>query len=255
MALFMDGPINDTADLQDYESSLLSMAATEGVDITAKMLLAQDEIGRQLLRFLLRVPLRDAKADVRRTIGVTDVVITKPLKHCHALKSIGLLYRDAYNSQLNDRYLGKWNEYERLAQEAIEEYLQIGLGLVADPIPRSAEPVLTTVAGNGAATTYYVATSWLNATGQEGALGDVNAIATDDATELIVATANPPANVPAWNVYAGTAADLITLQNAQPIAVGTSWALPVSGLILGARPKKGQEPDYFLFHDRRIQRG
>lgn len=170
MALFMDGPINDAADLQDYESSLLSMAATEGVDITAKSVLAQDEIGRKLLRFLLRVPLRDAKASVRRTIGIRDVVITEPLKHCHALKSIGLVYRDAYNSQLNDRYLGKWNEYERLAQEAIEEYLQVGLGLVADPIPRSAEPVLTTIAGSGAATTYYVATSWLNAAGQEGAL-------------------------------------------------------------------------------------
>ena len=48
MALFMDGPINDTANLQDYESSLLSMAAIEGVDITAKTVLAQDEIGRLL---------------------------------------------------------------------------------------------------------------------------------------------------------------------------------------------------------------
>lgn len=86
-------------------------------------------------------------------------------------------------------------------------------------------------------------------------LGDVNAIATDDGTELVVATANAPQNVPAWNVYAGTAADLISLQTAEPIAVRNSWALPVNGLVLGATPKRGQEPDYFLFHDRRIQRG
>ena len=255
MALFTDGPINDTADLQDYESSILSTAATEGVDITAKTVLAQDEIGRQLLLFLLRVPLRDAKAAVRRTIGIYDVVITKPLKHCHALKSIAFVYRDAYNSQLNDRYLGKWNEYERLSQEAMEDYLQAGLGLVADPVPRGSEALLTTIAGGGTATTYYVATSWLNASGQEGAPGDVNSIATDDGTDLIVATTQAPGNVLAWNVYAGTAADLITLQNSEPIAVGNSWGLPPSGLISGTPPKNGQEPDHFLFHDRRIQRG
>jgi hypothetical protein len=255
MALFMDGPINGTADLQDYESSILTMAVTEGIDIASKMTLAQDELARQLLLFLLRVPMRDSKAAVRRVIAIRDVVITRPLKHCHALKSLALTYRDAYNSQLNDRYLGKWNEYERVAQEALEEYLQIGIGMVADPIPRGTGPSLTTIAGDGGAMTYYVATSWLNATGQEGALGDVDSIAVPDGTQVVVSTTNEPGNVSEWNVYAGTAADLITLQNGGPIPTGSSWTLPSRGLISGRPPGNGQEPDYFLFHDRRIQRG
>ena len=255
MALFTDGPINATADLLDYESSVLTMAGVEGVDITAKIALAQEEIGKQLLLYLLRAPLRDSRAAVRRTIGVCDVVITQPLKHWHAVKTLALAYRDAYNSQLNDRYLGKWNEYERLAQDAAQEYLQIGVGLVADPIQRGSDPILTTVAGTGDGATYYVAMSWVNAGGQEGALGDVESMLTVDGTQLVVSSASAPGNAAAWNVYAGTAADLVTLQNPMPIAIGSNWLLPTTGLITGRRPSDGQVAERFLFHDRLIQRG
>ena len=255
MALFTDGPINGTTDLPDYESSVFTMAGVEGVDITAKMTLAQEAIGKQILLFLLRAPLRDSKAAVRRAIGVSDVVITRPLRHWHAVKSLALAYRDAYNSQLNDRYLGKWNEYERLAQDAAQEYLQIGVGLVADPIQRGSEPMLTTVAGTGSATTYYVALSWINAGGQEGALGDVGSMLTADGTQLVVSSASAPGNAAAWNVYAGNAADLVTLQNPMPVAIGSNWILPATGLIAGRRPSEGQAVERFLFHDRLIQRG
>ena len=255
MALFTDGQINGTSDLQDYESSVLTMAGVEGVDITAKMALAQEEIGNQVLLFLLRAPLRDSRAAVRRTIGVCDVVITRPLKHWHTVKSLALAYRDAYNSQLNDRYLGKWNEYEQLAQDAAQEYLQIGVGLVADPIPKGSDPVLTTIGGSGTGATYYVAVSWLNASGQEGALSDIGSMMTANGTQLAVSTANAPGNAAGWNVYAGTAADSITLQNVMPIALSSNWIPPASGLISGRRPGDGQAPERFLFHDRLLQRG
>jgi len=44
MSLFTDGPINGPTDLQNYESAILDVAGTEGIDIGGKGALAQSEI-------------------------------------------------------------------------------------------------------------------------------------------------------------------------------------------------------------------
>ncbi len=41
MALFSDGPISNAGDLQRYENSILNVAATESIDLGAKIVLAQ----------------------------------------------------------------------------------------------------------------------------------------------------------------------------------------------------------------------
>ena len=75
-------------------------------------MLAQNEIANELLLFLLRrLPVRDFQWNQRRVRGTSDVVVTAPLKLWHVQKTIAMVYRDAYNNQLNDRYLNKWNEY------------------------------------------------------------------------------------------------------------------------------------------------
>ena len=120
MALFTDGPLNSTADLQKYENGILGVASVEAIDLGAKIALAQDEIANQLLRFLMRrTPLRDGldvQWTLRRRRDVSDVVVTDPLRRWHAQKALAMVYRDAYNNQLNDRYQGKWAEYEQLAK-------------------------------------------------------------------------------------------------------------------------------------------
>jgi hypothetical protein len=77
MALFTDGPLNGLQDLQHYENSILEVAGTEGIDLGAKLNLAQDELESQLMLFILRHPLRDMKATIRRSIGLRDVVVTR----------------------------------------------------------------------------------------------------------------------------------------------------------------------------------
>ena len=43
MALFMDGPISNIDDLAGQDSQLLDVANVEGIDVTRKLALAQDE--------------------------------------------------------------------------------------------------------------------------------------------------------------------------------------------------------------------
>jgi len=258
MALFTDGPLNGLQDLQHYENSILEVAGIEGIDLGAKLSLAQDDLKNQLMLFILRHPLRDMKATIRRSIGLLDVIVTSALKQWHALVTLAAIYRDAYNNQLNDRYLGKWNEYQRLGQIASTDYLQLGVGIVADPIAKAASPILTPLAGAGAGAgaggSYFVAVSWINNEGQEGAPSDVQAGTAEAGTQLEVAAVNPPPNAANWNIYAGTTASNIALQNSLPIPAGNTWMLP-SIVVAGAAPGAGQVPEQFLVHDRLLQRG
>ena len=48
MALFTDGPISTTDQLVAHDSSVLDVSNREGIDLTAKLALAQEELGVQL---------------------------------------------------------------------------------------------------------------------------------------------------------------------------------------------------------------
>src|SRR5437660_1117827 len=98
MALFTDGPLSTSGELQQYENGILNVASTENIDITGKGLLAQGEIATELLLFLERNSFSNAGLLVRQSIGVGDVVITEPLKRWHAYKTLALVYQDAYNN-------------------------------------------------------------------------------------------------------------------------------------------------------------
>src|SRR5258708_19776312 len=104
----------------------------------------------------------------RRKLGVSDVVVSPQMKRWHALHALAVVYRDAYNNQLNDRYKNKWEEYRQLARGARERTLEFGIGLVAEPVPRAGTPVLGATAGTLAGTIYYAQVSWVSAAGQEG---------------------------------------------------------------------------------------
>jgi hypothetical protein len=54
MALFTDGNIASIEDLKEYESAVLQAASIEGIDITAKLKLAQREIGFEIASFITR---------------------------------------------------------------------------------------------------------------------------------------------------------------------------------------------------------
>jgi hypothetical protein len=255
MALFNDGPISAAADLQRYENAVLSIASAEGIDLGAKIMLAQQDLANEVLLFLFRrASLRDFSLGFRRSRGVTDVVVTDTMRQWHIHKTLALIYRDAYNNQLNDRYQGKWAEYEQLTKASAQTYFQIGVGLVADPVAKAAAPVLTPVAGTAAGGMFYVAVTWVNGASQEGAPSDFAQLGTSNGQQLVVTVAGPPQDVTSWNVYVGTSPTTLNLQNAGPLLIGSSWTM-TSGLNPGAPLPGGQQPTWFLVDHRVIERG
>ena len=254
MALFNDGPLSSTLDLQNTETGILNVASTEGIDLMGKMTLAQGAIANDLILFLLRrLTVRDAQWNLRRTLGTRDVVVTPPLKQWHVYKSLSMVYRDAYNNQLNDRYLNKWSEYEKLAKGSQEVYLQIGVGLVADPLPKPSGPILSAVSGPGNAGTYYIALTWVNSTGQESAPSDTTSIASLDGQQIVIAVTSAPENAVGWNAYAGQAPDGLALQNSAPLAIAAPYTM--STLQTGPSAGEGQKPTWFFIDHRVIERG
>lgn len=255
MALFTDGPISDAADLQRYENDILNVATVEGIELGAKIRLAQEDLAQEILLFLIRRrSYRNWPLEVQRAREVDDVVVTGPMRQWHVHKTLALIYRDAYNNQLNDRYKGKWQEYEQLAKASQTTCLQIGIGLVADPAAKAPLPTLASVTGPGSGGTYYVAVTWVNAAGQEGAPSEFTTLATSDGQQLVVTVSGAPQNVTGWNVYVGLSPSTSTLQNASPLATDSSWAM-TSGLTAGAALPGGQRPSWFVTDHRMFERG
>lgn len=263
MALFIDSEINDLRDLQRHECGILDVTSSEQIDITSKTGLAQELITASILVFLLRHSSREPGGALfgsqsnwrRRELGVSDVVLTEPLKRWHALKCLELIYQDAYYNQLNDRYKGKWMQYEQRAATAEKQLLQIGIGLVADPVGKAQPPLLVAVAGPTPATSYYVRVAWLNFRGQEGLASDVVGLQTVDGTRLVVSAQQAPSNASGWNVFAGLTPEGVTLQNDIPVNKQSDWTIPVTGLRKGRDPGNGQVPERYVVNEQVNLRG
>jgi len=255
MALFTDGPISSAQDLQEYDSSVLTVASAEGINLAVKATLAQQDVGNELMLFLFRrAHFRDDQPYFRPRPGLADVVVTEALQQWHILRTLALVYRDAYYNQLNDRYQGKWNEYEQLARTSSRKYFELGVGVVADPIPMAPTPELSSVAGTGVEETYYVVATWVGAAGQEGA-PSADATLTTGAGEVLVAIlTNPPPIAVGWNVYVGLSPMALTLQNDTPLALGSSWTL-TGALSAGVPAPTGQLPGWFIVDHHFMNRG
>jgi len=262
MALFTDAPISTLDQLAAQDSAALDVASTEGIDATAKISLAQDELGIEITAASSRSAFSPVSPSVwwpgmvlTTTLQLSSIVVTPPLRLWHTFHTLELIYRDAYNSQLNDRYLGKWRAYTDLAKWASSMLMQTGIGVVPDPVPVAQSPQVNVIGGTFQATTYFVQTAWLNARGEEGMASAVTSAAALDQNSVQVTTNNPPLNAAAWNIYAGTSIDAITLQTSAPITVGQPWFLPTSGLVSGRGPGTGQAPNYYRTLPRYLQRG
>jgi hypothetical protein len=256
MALLTDGNPNDTEALRVYETAILSVANVEMIDLNAKLGLATEEISEDVLDILLdHTRAYDPQSNIRRMIGVSDVAVTPQLKRWQAAHTLEIVYRDAFNNQLNDRYKPKWDEYRELSRGAREQTGRFGIGLVLSPIRKAATPALSVVPGTTPATAYYVRVSWISAAAQEGSPSDVTAFATTDGSLLVVQAMQPPAIATGWNVYIGLTDSTVTLQNSTPIPVGQTFTLSPSGVVNGRAPGDGQTPDVYVTGGRMLRRG
>jgi hypothetical protein len=266
MALLTDGNPNDIEALRVYEAAILDVASVETIDLNAKLRLATEEISQDVvsilldhtsLNYTLLNPIAPfgAPANLRRRLGVSDVVVTDPLKRWHALHTLEVTYRDAYNNQLNDRYGAKWDEYRELAAGARVRTIKYGIGLVSQPVPRAGQPTFSVVTGLIPSTIYYVRASWVSATGQEGSASEITTYQTADGSLLVLTAGIAPPVATGWNVYLGLAAWPVALQNSAPMAIGQTFQMPATGLAAGRGPGDGQSPDVYVTGGWTLNRG
>ncbi|MGD0771590.1 MAG: hypothetical protein ABSC05_02090 [Candidatus Solibacter sp.] len=259
MALFTDGAIASIEELSGHDTQLLSVATVEGIDVTRKLALAQEELGIEVAGLLEGVA-STAVYEVAGLVGglaaipaLGQVAVTPPLKLWLIFRTLEMVYADAYNSQLNDRYAGRRDEYHEMAAWAYNHVIQSGLGIVANPVARAATAAPQPSAGSLAAGTYYVAIAWTNLAGDEGA-SSIPATITVAAGSFSVQTTTP-ANVKGWNVYCGTGPTTMTIQNPAVLAPGQTWVQPDTLSTTGRLAGNGQAPTYRLPVPRTIQRG
>jgi hypothetical protein len=160
------------------------------------------------------------------------------------MHALALVYRDAYFSQLVDRYQAKWQEFAKLASDARENFIASGMGVVADPLPQAVPPEL---AGNPAPQsggTFYASVAWVNAAGQEGAASAASSITIPDGNLMTVSAVEPPKNAVGFNVYGGNSPDAMSLQNQTPLPVGVIYLYIPGQVTQGRAPGNGQAPDY-----------
>lgn len=243
MALFTDGSIVTIEDLRGYESSILAVAKSEGIDLTRKIDLAHREVGADIFEYLTE---RTATGLGPAGVGLHQIVVSELLFQWVALHALELVFRDCYHSQLNDRYRMKWQEYERQSRRASSRYFHAGPGVVDVPVARAAPPVVSAIPGVMENGTYEVRVAWENASGQVGAPSESVLFLSTDGSVPMVDAGTAPENGVRWHVYAGKLGETLERQNEFAIEAGVTWAAPPAGLVSGAAMGDGQRPDYYL---------
>jgi hypothetical protein len=136
MALFTDGPASSMEDLTAQDSQLLDVASVEGIDVTQKMALAQDELALELNALLTRLSSSEQLFRLAADSNLGSVVVTPALKLWHTFRSLEMVYSDAYNSQLNDRYAGKRDQFHLSAKWAYDMLVAAGIGVASVAVDR-----------------------------------------------------------------------------------------------------------------------
>jgi hypothetical protein len=241
--LFTDATISTVDHLAEYESEIRTIAVAENIDLETKLRLAQTEVGVEL-----------AATDSSFELG--RVVVSDALRLWHIFHTLAIVFRDAYNRKLNDKYRPKWTEYHDLAKIAAGQCLAIGVALVFDPLPAPAAPALDAVAGGSLpATTYFVRITWTNAAGQESAPSAAASVSLAVNQLLRITPPAAPAGAAGWYPYVATTADDEQRQVTSALTLGSPWTMPASGLVSGAVPGDGQPPDLLRTVPRTLQRG
>jgi hypothetical protein len=249
MALFTDGAVASIEDLKGQDTQLLTVATTEDIDVTRKLALAHDEISVELTGLLEQ---RMPSAEVAATPSLDQVVVTPTLKLWHVFRALEMVYRDAFNSQLNDRYAGKRDEYHEMAAWAYSRLVQGGLVMASNPVKQATTPEPKPSAGSLADGAYYIAISWTNGTGDEGASSVPSMIQISGGSFSV--QAETTAGITGWNIYCGSSPSTMTIQNDTPLAPGATWIqadVSKTGHLAG----DGQMRTYRLPVPRTIQRG
>ena len=255
MALFVDGPACTIDDLVDQDSGLLETAQNVGINLTTKLRLGTQEVENEVQAWLDR-PRSLFRWFPASGIRIDQVVATAPLRLWLAMHTLELVYRDGYFTQLVDRYQAKWVQYSKLAREARDSFVTAGLGIVTDPMPLAAPPVLRTVEGSQQGGTFYARVAWVNAAGQAGAASAASVITIPDGHLMTVLAIDAPRNAVGFNVYAGWALESLFQQNDVAVPPGIAYYFtPSTAKRAGTIAGNGQAPEIIRPLPRSILRG
>jgi hypothetical protein len=254
MALFVDGPACTIGDLTDQDAGLLEVALANNINVTTKLRLAVEEIRTDLYLWLNK-PRPTLEMLWAASLRIEQIVITPPLKRWETMHALALVYRDAYFSQLVNRYQEKWQEYGRLTRDASESFIASGLGLVSDPVIQAAPPVLSTTPGPQSGGVFYASVAWVNSTNQAGAPSYASSITVADGNLMTVGVTGAPQNAVGFNVYAGTSLTAMFLRNNVLLPVGATYLYLPGQITQGPLPGTGQIPDFIRPLARTILRG
>ncbi len=254
MALFVDGPACTIDDLTDQDAGLLNVALGANINVSTKIRLALEEIQTDV-HLWLKKPQPTLELPWTPTIRMDQIVVTPPLKRWETMHSLAMVYRDAYFSQLVDRYQAKWQEYENLTRDAREGFIASGLGVVCDPVVQAAPPVLSTTPGPQKGGTFYARVSWMNSVYQEGAASEASSLAVADGNLMTVAAAKPPKNAVGFNVFVGTSLRAMFLQNDELLPLNATYLYVPEQMVGGRLPGKGQDAEFIRPLTRTVLRG
>lgn len=236
MALLVDGDVNRIGNLKEHDTSVLEVANGEGIDLQSKLRVAQTEIEEEVEEFL--------RWEGRGRLE--QVYIDTTLQRWHALKSLEAVYRDAYFSQLNDRYGERWKTYREMAAVQGKRYLNKGVALVSAALRRPEKVEARIVEGAAPAASYWVQATFVDGGGRESAASELYVTSSPVPHGLEVSVPYWSAGATHWNVYAGWTEDEVSLQNPLPLAVGTKWSLFDGGLVSRRPAGTGQPPDQLV---------
>ncbi|MBI5280512.1 MAG: hypothetical protein HY858_02430 [Candidatus Solibacter usitatus] len=245
MALLVDGGLSGIEEMKAQDSSVLEVASGEGIDLESKLRLAERELTAEVAGFL--------RTEAKGEPG--QVAASEPLKRWHVLRALEAVYRDAYFSQLNDRYGRRWKHYSELAAEQGRRYFEDGVELVSRPVRRPAHVDWRLGEGTLAAATYWLRTTWLDADGRESAPSLEQVASSPLPHSLTVRALFPPDGVTHWNVYAGGQRENAGLQNQTPLRMEEEWMVPPGGLVTGRPAGDGQAADRVVQRSGLLRRG
>jgi hypothetical protein len=229
MALLVDGDLNRIEDLKAQDSSVLDVAASEGIDLEEKLNLAWQEVQAEVEFFLAQ----------EGGATVDQIAVSVAMRSWHVWKTLEAVYRDAFFSQLNDRYGQRWRHWVSMAEKQRVRVFEMGVRVVSQPVQRPPAVDVVVTAGDRPAGSYWLRAAFVNESGQESAPSRVRALGAVGPHGLVVTVAGPLR----WNLYAGTAPDAVALQNEEPMAAGAAWVMGEAGLVVGRVAGTGQAPD------------
>lgn len=273
-------------------STFISQAWEECADAVSAVLSARDSGGSDPVL----AGITGARVSLSQIVTSGNMRAMSALSRWALYVALKLFYRAASNRKLTDRMTTKLERAIADSSDAWGRVKGIGLGYVYAPLPCPgavreygagvfAPSAVTAVTGGSSAATasYYVAVTWIDGSSYVSSAARGNAesgpsamlsvaVLTGKTIAVSVAGVIPPSGAAApapqagraiarrtatgWNVYVGTSADRMYLQNGAPIPVATlSYTLAGNPVLSGAELWPGQVPDATFQVDSVVSRG